>query len=148
ERFERFLHALTGGATFDALPIPYYALVTHLESGRAVVWHRGPVSRGMLASMSIPGAFPPVELDGEYYVDGGVASMVPVEAARRLAADVVIAVDVRGRRTTPVDVNNPLDVVNTVLDHMLQANADAQLALADVVVLPDVPADAHMEYDR
>jgi|GEM_PF-305184 len=148
ERLGWFLDAITGGATFDALPIPFYAVVTHLESGREVVWHRGPISRGMLASMAIPGAFPPVELDGEYYVDGGVASMVPVEAARRLGADVVIAVDVRGRRTTAVDVNSPLDVLNTALGHMLRANADAQLALADVVVLPDIPAEAHMEYDR
>ncbi|HEY8495742.1 MAG TPA: patatin-like phospholipase family protein [Limnochordales bacterium] len=148
ERFERFIDLLTDTATFEQLPIPFYAVVTHLESGREVVWTKGKISRGMLASMSIPGAFPPVELDGEYYVDGGVASMVPVQAARRLGADVVIAVDVRGRRTRPVDPENALEVLDAVLTHMLEANADAQLALADVVVFPDVPADAGLEYDR
>ncbi|OUN00716.1 MAG: hypothetical protein BAA04_08720 [Firmicutes bacterium ZCTH02-B6] len=147
ERFERFIDLLTGNATFEQLPIPFYAVVTHLESGREVVWNKGRISRAMRASMAIPGTFQPVELDGEYYVDGGVAAMVPVQAARRLGADVVIAVDVRGQRTQPVDPGNALAVLDAVLSHMLEANADAQLALADVVVFPDIPADAGIEYD-
>ncbi|HLT59014.1 MAG TPA: patatin-like phospholipase family protein [Limnochordales bacterium] len=147
-RLQIFIDHLTGGATFDRLTVPFYAVLTHLETGQEVVWSQGPISRGILASIAIPGTFPPVELEGEYYVDGGVASMVPVEAARRLGADVIIAVDVRGKRTQPVDPTDPLDVLNTVLDHMLGANADAQLAQADVVVFPDIPADAGLEYDR
>lgn len=148
QRFGRFIDLLTDSATFEQLPVPFYAVLTHLESGREIVWNKGRISRGMLASMSIPGTFPPVELDGEYYVDGGVASMVPVQAARRLGADVVIAVDVRGQRTKPVDPENALEVLDAVLSHMLEANADAQLALADVVVFPDIPAGAGLEYDR
>src|SRR5690606_7299197 len=116
-RLQIFIDHLTGGATFDRLTVPFYAVLTHLETGQEVVWSQGPISRGILASIAIPGAFPPVELEGEYYVDGGVASMVPVEAARRLGADVIIAVDVRGKRTQPVDPTDPLDVLNTVLDH-------------------------------
>lgn len=53
------------------------------------------MSTAIIASMSIPGVFPPVEIDGEMYVDGGIMEPVPVEAARRAGADVVIAVDVR-----------------------------------------------------
>lgn len=148
QRLEHFIDLLTDNATFDRLAIPFYAVLTHLETGQEVVWNTGRISRGILGSTAIPGTFPPVELDGEYYVDGGVASLVPVEAARRLGADVVIAADVRGYRRGPVNPHNPLEVLNTVLTHLLTANADAQLGLADVVVFPDISHNAHMAYDR
>lgn len=148
ERLERFINYLTNNATFDSVPVPFYSVVTHLESGQEVVWHTGLISRGMRASMSIPGTFPPVELDGEYYVDGGVAAMVPVEAARQLGADFVIAVDVRGQRVDPIDVDNPMAVLNAALGHLLKANADAQLGKADVIIFPDIPSDSGLDYDR
>ncbi|MBO8141219.1 MAG: patatin-like phospholipase family protein, partial [Firmicutes bacterium] len=146
ERFERFLELLTGHAQFETLPIPFYSVLTHLESGREVVWHRGPLSTGILASMAIPSVFPPVEIDGELYVDGGVASLVPVRAARELGADVVIAVDVRGDAVADMDLSDPLAPLQVSLAHLLNANTDWQLELADVVVKPPVQVLSSMRY--
>src|SRR5690606_33008252 len=100
DRLERFLDAILDHATFDDVAIPYYSASTQLLTGEEAVIQHGRVSRAILASMAIPGVFPPVEIDGEYYVDGGVVSLIPVRAARRLGADVVIAVDVRRRFET------------------------------------------------
>lgn len=146
DRFERFLDAILDHATFDDVAIPYYSVATHLLTGEEAVIQHGRVSRAILASMAIPGVFPPVEIDGEYYVDGGVVSLIPVRAARRLGADVVIAVDVR-RRFETVDPHNINSVLDITLHHLINAGVDEQLALADVVIHPQVSEDSHMDYD-
>jgi NTE family protein len=88
---------------FDALPIPYRAVAADLETGEAVVLDRGSLGTAMRASMSIPGVFPPVELDGRLLVDGGIVANLPVEIAQSFEPDVVIAVDIstplEGRKT-------------------------------------------------
>lgn len=148
-RFERFLDALVDGLTLGETAIPYYSVATHLQTGKETVFGPGPiaVSRAILASMAIPGIFPPVEIDGEYYVDGGIASLVPVRAARELGADVVIAVDVR-RSVEPVRPDDVIAVLDLALDHLLAANVEAQIGLADVVVRPELESDSYMEYDE
>lgn len=146
-RFERFLDALIGGATFDDVVLPYYSVVTHLQTGAEVVLHEGSVTKAILASIAIPGVFPPVEIDGEYYVDGGVASLIPVSAARRFGADVVIAVDVR-RVVEPVDPHDVIAVLDLMMDHLLGANVKQQLELADIVINPGLDSDSYMEYDQ
>ncbi len=80
---------------FDQLRIPYRAVATDLATGTPVVIGSGELARAMRASMSIPSAVVPVELDGKLLVDGGVADNLPVDVVRALCKpDVVIAVDV------------------------------------------------------
>jgi predicted acylesterase/phospholipase RssA len=68
-------------------------VATDLGSGEMMVFERGNVGMAVRASSSVPGFFQPVEINGHEYVDGGLVSPVPVRTARRLGADVVIAVD-------------------------------------------------------
>src|SRR5690606_26115345 len=147
DRFERFLDAILDHATFDDVAIPYYSVATHLLTGEEAVIQHGRVSRAILASMAIPGVFPPVEIDGEYYVDGGVVSLIPVTAARKVGADVVIAVDVR-RAPEPVDPHDIIAVLDLVMDHMARPTVNEQLAHADVIIHPNVDTDSSIEYDR
>lgn len=149
ERFERFLDALLLGLTLDETVISYHSVATNLQTGEEALLGSGPVpvSRAILASMAIPGIFPPVEIDGEYYVDGGVVSLVPVRAARDLGADVVIAVDVR-RTLEPVKPDDLAAVLDLTLDHLLTANVEVQIDLADVVVRPELESDSYMDYDE
>lgn len=79
---------------FNRLPIPFRAVATDLNTGQAVVIGAGNLALAMRASMSIPGIFKPVVLDGRVLVDGGLANQVPVDVVRAMGADVVIAVDV------------------------------------------------------
>ena len=81
------------------LPIPFRAVAADINTGEPVVLGDGDLALAMRASMSIPGAFPPVEVGGRVLVDGGVARNVPVDVVRNMGADIIIAVDVG----TPLD---------------------------------------------
>ena len=77
---------------FDDLPIPFRAVATDMLAGEMVVLESGDLSVAMRASMSVPGAFSPVLLDDRVLADGGMMRNLPVDIARELCADVVIAV--------------------------------------------------------
>lgn len=87
---------------YDQLPIPYRAVATDLQSGSAYVMDRGNLSRSMRASMAVPGAFTTVEIDGHLLVDGGIVDNLPVDVAKEMGADIIIAVDV-GSASDAVD---------------------------------------------
>ncbi|RPH92676.1 MAG: patatin, partial [Lysobacterales bacterium] len=77
---------------FDNLPIPFRAVATDMVSGEMVVLDSGDLSVAMRASMAIPGAFSPVVIGDQVLSDGGMVRNLPVDIARELCADVVIAV--------------------------------------------------------
>lgn len=72
---------------FEDLAIPLTVVTTDLESGRACYWHgQGDLIEPVIASMSVPGVFPPVEIDGRLHIDGGVANNAPLDKAHELDA--------------------------------------------------------------
>src|SRR5512145_2257523 len=97
QNLELFLGELTRGTmdvgSFDALPIPFRAVATDIETGEAVVHWRGDIVAAMRSSMSVPGVFSPVEIDERLLVDGGLVRNLPVDVVRAMGADVVIAVN-------------------------------------------------------
>ena len=90
----RFLKSVVSDQQIEDLTIPFRAVATDLESGSAHVLDRGCLVEAIRASLSVPGLFTPVWIDGRLLIDGGVSNPMPVDVARDLAADVVIAVDV------------------------------------------------------
>jgi NTE family protein len=101
------------------------------------VFTRGNTGEAVRASCSIPGVFEPTAIGLKHYVDGGVTSPVPVDAARQLGADVVIAVDISSK----ADGRNPegmVDIVNQSISIMGQTLGAQELARADVVIRPQV----------
>ena len=83
---ESFLRYLTEQSTnvsdFSRLPIPFRAVASDIETGQAVILDKGSLPLAMRASMSIPGAVAPVEIDGRLLVDGGIANNLPIDIAR------------------------------------------------------------------
>jgi NTE family protein len=136
-RLEEGLKALFGDALLEESPIPLAIQAADLLTGEAVVLRRGPVYKAVLASMAIPGLFPPVAWEGRLLVDGDVAEKVPVRAARALFPKVVA-----------VDVSNPppKEPPRTALEAALLAGEASRrrlkaLALkeADLVIALDPP---------
>lgn len=146
-QFERFLNLLTNDAHLEQMPIPYYSVITDIVSGREVALNTGPIGRAILASIAIPGMFPPVEIDGIHYVDGGLLSPVPVRVAEERGADFIIAVDVR-RTVDDINFDNVLTNLQLSLYFLLDKNTDEQVHAADVIVAPNVADNSYMEYDR
>lgn len=92
--FGRLVEPVSTIEDFNQLPIPFRAIAADINDGSAVVIKGGDLALAMRASMSIPGAFPPVLAGGKVLVDGGIANNLPVEVLRGEGADIIIAVDV------------------------------------------------------
>ena len=79
--------------SFDDLAIPFRAIATDIVTGDRVVIDHGDLTTAMRASLSAPGVFSPVELDGRLLVDGGLSSNLPIDVAREMGVDILIVVD-------------------------------------------------------
>ncbi len=137
EKLEEFVNKILKNTSMEKLKIPFYAVATEIQDGQETVFGRGNTGQAVRASCSIPGIFRPVKIGDKVYVDGGVVSPVAVEAARRLGADVVIAVDISaGADRTPP--NNTIETLLQSINIMYSKLAAIQLARADVVIRPKV----------
>lgn len=144
QKLQDYVNEMIGNRAFDKMKKPFAVVSTQLETGERTVFVRGNVGQAVRASCSIPGVFEPVKIGNVHYVDGGVVSPVPVDAARQLGADFVIAVDISTRITgkTPESL---LGVVNQSITIMGQKLGEQEISRADVVIRPKVndigPAD-------
>ena len=136
----RYMDSLTvnvpSPVDFDSLPRRFRAVATDVETGKRVVFSEGALSDAMRASMSIPGVFDPYYLDGKYFIDGGVVENLPVDIAREMGADIIIAVDLYdGKKFDPEVLNrSPILSLSRTLEILTRANVLQQLAQADLVI--------------
>ena len=137
EKLEAYVNRMIRGTTMEKLRTPFYAVATDIGSGQEMVFGKGNTGLAVRASCSIPGVFRPVRIGDRTYVDGGVVSPVPVDAARRMGADVVIAVDISGGVSGSVP-ETTLDTIFQAINIMYSKIDAAQLSRADVVIRPKV----------
>jgi NTE family protein len=124
---------------FDKLPVPYRAVATDIMTGEKVVISRGSIADAMRASMSLPGIFRPYALDGRQLVDGGIADNMPVDVAREMGADIVIAVDSGAGRPTSADfLNSSVAITAQTLNLLIDQNMESARKNADLVITPDL----------
>lgn len=113
---------------FDDLPLPFRAVATDMKAGEMVILDSGDLSVAMRASMAVPGAFSPVLLGDRILSDGGMMRNLPVDVARDLCAEVVIAVSLRSPPPEAQDLTSALSLAGRALDVMIDANQNAQIA--------------------
>jgi len=129
----------TGERNFDHFPIPYRAVATDLSNGQAVVLNEGSLSTAMRASMSLPGIFPPVEIDGKPLSDGGMAANFPIRIAKSLGAGVVIGVDISSPLRTKEQLGNILTRIDQTTGLLTNANKADDMEVVrpqDVIMVP------------
>ena len=138
--------AYFSGGDFDRLQRPLRILATNLETGQGRVFGRGDLVEAVRASMSIPGAFRPVIIDGQQYVDGALVENIPVSTAREaFRPDLVIAVDT----SSPLEhrpATNILSVASRSLDLVVERRQWESRKAADFVISPDIRNANFMEY--
>ena len=124
------------------LAIPFAAVATDLGDGSTVVMQKQTsLATAMRASMSIPGAFSPVRYQGRSLVDGGLAQNLPVETAKALGADIVIAVNVGTPLAKPENFNSVVSVMAQMVGILTERNVDqskSMLSENDVLITPDL----------
>lgn len=88
-----FLREYVHSERIEELPLSFKAIATDYDSGEEVLFETGDIIDAVRASISVPGIFTPVRIDGRVLIDGGLVNPVPVDATRKMGADIVIAVD-------------------------------------------------------
>lgn len=140
EELRRTLAGIVGGRRIEDLDVPFAAVATDLRSGEPVAIRTGELSEAIRASLSVPGLFVPVELDGHTFIDGGVAHPLPVDVARELGAEVVVAVDALvspdEKQMARVTVFAVLFQMATVFQKRI-AQLEVAALCPDVVIRPD-----------
>lgn len=147
EKLEAYVNRMLRNTPMEKLRIPFYAVATDIQSGSEMVFGTGNTGSAVRASCSIPGVFAPQLIGGRMYVDGGVVSPVAVDAARRLGADVVIAVDISGNGEGP----KPQGTLSTILQAisiMYERISSNQLQRADVVIRPRVGSIGSADFSK
>jgi NTE family protein len=147
EKLEAYMNYLLRNTPLEKLRIPFYAVATDIRSGKEMVFGSGNTGTAVRASCSIPGIFRPVSIAGRMYVDGGVVSPVAVDAARRLGADIVIAVDIGDDAEAPAPANT-IETILQSISIMYGKLSAIQDAKADVVIRPKVGYIGSADFSR
>jgi len=147
EKLEAYINNLVQNTPLDKMRIPFHAVATNVQNGREIVFSKGNTGMAVRASCAIPGIFRPGKIDDILYIDGGVVSPVAVDAARRLGADVVIAVDI----SADLGAKQPEGTIDTILQAigiMQSRISGAQLSHADIVIRPKVGGIGAADFDK
>ncbi len=145
QRLGQVLRELTEASAsirnFDELPIPFRAIASDIVTGERVVLAGGDLTQALRASMSVPGIFAPVTIDGRSLVDGGIVGNLPVETIRDMNVDIVIAVDVEFPLYRPEQLNSAVDISAQVLTILIQKETRRQIESLgddDILIRPDL----------
>lgn len=138
--------------SFDALPIPFRAVATDMESGEAVIFRQGDLAQALRASMSVPGVFPPTEVDHRILGDGGLVNNLPVDVVRAMGVDMVIAVNIgtplAGRDSLGTVLGLTSQMVNILTEQNVQRSIATLDPARDVLIAPPLGRLTSGDFDR
>ena len=143
QKVENFMNEQVNNTPLQALKIPMYVVATELKEGKRVVFNYGNTGQAVRASVAIPSMFIPTKIGDDEYVDGGLVSPVPVEIAKELGADIIIAVDILAQ---PVytETSNVWGLFNQNINIMQKQLAHEELKEADIIIKPDLREKVHI----
>jgi NTE family protein len=146
EALQDFINQRVRQLPIQKMPRTLGIVATELKTGEMVVFRQGNTGMAVRASSAVPGVFQPIEINGREYVDGGLTSPVPVQPARAMGADFVIAVDISNvsRRETPTGT---LDVLLQTFAIMGYSLSRHELKDADIVIRPKTTAVSSTDFE-
>ncbi|MDH4481870.1 MAG: patatin-like phospholipase family protein [Rhodoferax sp.] len=135
EALAKYVNIQVGQRPIEAMALPLGIVATDLNSGNDMLFQRGDTGTAVRASSAVPAIFQPVKFGGREYVDGGLVSPVPVRAARKMGAELIIAVDI----STPPEASaasGTLEILLQTFTIMGKSISTIELRDADVLVRP------------
>jgi NTE family protein len=129
---------------FDDLAIPFRAVAGDLATGEAVILESGDLARAIRASMAVPAALSPMEIDGRLLVDGGIVMNLPVEVAQSMGGDFIVAVDITDELASRDELLSIVEVTEQLTNLLTRTGTVSQSTLLtenDVLLRPEIPAD-------
>ncbi len=123
---------------FMDLPVPFACVAADMVSGKAKIWYDGKINDAMRSTMSIPGIFAPLRVDGMVLVDGGLRDNYPTALARDMGADIIIGVELSDLKRSYMDVNNIGDIIGQGIDMLGRDMFEKNVDIPDVKIKPDL----------
>jgi NTE family protein len=136
---------------FDQLPIPFRAVATSLGDGQMVVFDRGLLPTAMRASMAVPGLIAPLKVGDRLLIDGGLVRNLPVDVARAMGAEVIIAVNLGTPLLRPDQIEGLQGVSMQTLGILTEQNVRQslqQLRPQDVLIEPALGDFSAADFDN
>ncbi len=137
EALQNYVNKAVANVAIEKMKLPFGAVATDLNTGAAILFRRGNVGVAVRASSSVPGVFQPVKVGEHTYVDGGLVSPVPVQFAREMGADFVIAVNISSQPEAQATTSS-LEVLLQTFAIMGQSINTYELKGADIVITPNL----------
>ncbi len=137
EALAKYVNVQVGQKQIEALPMPLGIVATDLNSGNDIVFQRGDTGTAVRASSAIPAVFQPVKIGSREYVDGGLVSPVPVRAAKKMGAELIIAVDISSPPEA-ASASGTLEILLQTFTIMGKSINSLELQGADVVIRPQL----------
>jgi NTE family protein len=131
----KYINTQVAGKPIEEMSLPLGIVATDLQSGTDVLFRRGDTGTAVRASSAVPAVFQPVKIAGREYVDGGLVSPVPVRAARKMGADIVIAVDISANPEGNL-AGGTLEILLQTFAIMGKSINGFELQSADILVRP------------
>ncbi len=134
--------------SFDDLPIPFRCVATDIVSGQEHVFKNGSLAQALRSTMSIPGVFAPVAHGNQIYSDGGAVNNLPVDVARAMGAEIVIAVYLDTGKPDPSTFNSLVGVAGRNVAIMVAANEAKNMKDANILLKADVSKFSSADFDK
>lgn len=135
---EEFINFFIPDIQIEETAIPFRAVATDLLSGELVLVKKGSLRRSVLASSAVPGALPPVEMNGRQLSDGGIISVVPARCALEEGATVIIAVAVDRDISLVSGLHTAVDIYVRAGEIQGFHLEQYDLECADIVIRPEL----------
>ena len=132
--------------SFDDLPIPFACVATDLVSGKQHVFRAGSLSQALRATMSLPGIFTPVRTGDSVFVDGGLLDNLPVDVAKDLGADLVIAIHLQNKPLEAAKSLSSIGVLGRSISVVIAANELRSMEKADILISVPVTGYGSNDY--
>lgn len=137
QKLQDYINRNVANKPIEKFPMRFAAVATRLDNGRKAEFIKGNAGQAVRASCSIPNVFVPATIGGNKYVDGGLVSPIPVQTAKDMGADIVIAVDISARPSGS-QAMNMWGLLDQTINIMGQQSINYELSLATVVIQPKV----------
>lgn len=151
QNVNNIMSSLTAGYQNDMdfldLPVPFVCVATDMVSAKPKIWYRGSLTTAMRSTMSIPGVFAPVKVDGMVLVDGGMRNNYPTDLAREMGADIIIGVDLSSGYRSYSSLNDLKDIISQGVDMLGRESYENNVSIPDVTIKPDLHEYNMMSFD-
>lgn len=133
---------------FNNFPIPFACVATNIETGEAVVLNKGLLPEALRATMSIPTAFTPIEIDEKLLVDGGVVRNLPVGEAKDMGADFIIGVNVGSPLRKKEKLNDLIAVMTQAIGFAGEKSVTEAENMCDILIKPDITGFSMTSFNK